>query len=148
VESLAAEGGAFRFYMTKIKSPSSAELKAVLGSADLVWSGIVRVVKDLVGPLNTEWRPAKTEFGRMCLLQHKKRTLLYLTPEKDKVRVAIILGERAYGLAMASSLPAAIKKMFSEARPYAEGRGIRFSASSPSDMSTIKTLVELKTTLK
>jgi hypothetical protein len=49
---------------------------------------------------------------------------------------------------MASSLPAAIKKMFSEARPYAEGRGIRFSVSSPSDMSTIKTLVELKTTLK
>lgn len=84
----------------------------------------------------------------MCLLQHMKRTLLYLTPEKDTVRVAIILGERAYGLAMASSLPAAIKKMFSEARPYAEGRGIRFSVSSPSDMSTIKTLVELKTTLK
>ena len=148
MESLTAEGGAFRFYMTKIKSPSSAELKAVLGSADLVWSGIVSVVKDLVGPLKTEWRPAKTEFGRMCLLQHNKRTLLYLTPEKDKVRVAIILGERAYGLAMASSLPAAIKKMFSEARPYAEGRGIRFSVSSPSDMSTIKTLVELKTTLK
>ena len=84
----------------------------------------------------------------MCLLQHKKRTLLYLTPEKEKVRVAIILGERAYDLAMASSLPAPIKKMFSEARPYAEGRGIRFSVNSPRDISTIKTLVELKTTPK
>ena len=133
---------------TKVKSPTNAELKAVLGSADALWSGIIRVVEDTVSPLNTEWKPAKTEFGRMCLLQHKKRTLLYLTPEKEKVRVAIILGERAYGLAMASSLPAAIKKMFSEARPYAEGRGIRFSVSSPSDISTIKTLVELKTTPK
>ena len=130
---------------TKVKSPTSTELKAVLGSADVVWSGIVRVVEEVVAPLNAEWKPSKTEFGRMCLLQHKKRTLLYLTPEKGKVRVAIILGERAYHLAMASSLPAAIKKLFSEARPYAEGRGIRFSVSSPSDISTVKMLVELKT---
>jgi hypothetical protein len=133
---------------TKVKSPTSAELKAVLGSADAVWSDIFRVVEDVVAPLNTEWKPSKTEFGRMCLLQHKKRTLLYLTPEQEKVTVAIILGERAYGLAMTSSLPAAIKKMFSEARPYAEGRGIRFSVNSPSDISTIKTLVQLKTTPK
>ena len=62
--------------------------------------------------------------------------------------MAIILGERACNLAMASSLPAAIKKMFSEARPYAEGRGIRFPASSLSDVSTIKKLLEIKTTPK
>ncbi len=84
----------------------------------------------------------------MCLLQHKKRTLLYLTPEKEEVRVAIVLGERAYGLAMASALPAAIKQMLSEARPYAEGRGIRFSVSSPGDIAAIKQLVEIKTTPK
>jgi hypothetical protein len=133
---------------TKAKSPTDAELKAALGSASALWSGIVHVVEDVVSPLDTEWKPSKAEFGRMCLLQHKKRTLLYLTPEKEKVRVAIVLGERAYGLAMASSLPAAIKKSFSEARPYAEGRGIRFSVSSPSDLSTIKKLVEIKTTPK
>ena len=132
----------------KIKSPTDAELKAALGSADALWSGIIRVVQDTVSPLDTEWKPSKTEFGRMCLLQHKKRTLLYMTPEKEKVRIAIVLGERAYGLAMTSSLPVAIKKMFSEAKPYAEGRGIRFSVSSLGDVSTIKKLVEIKTTPK
>ena len=133
---------------TKAKPPTDAELKATLGSADALWHGIFHVVEDTASPLDTEWKPSKTEFGRICLLQHKKRTLLYLTPEKEKVRVAIVLGERAYGLAMASSLPAAIKKMFSEARPYVEGRGIRFEASSPSDISTVKKLVEIKTTPK
>src|SRR5512138_84852 len=97
---------------TKVKSPTNSELNAVLGSAAVMWSDIMRVVENVVAPLNTEWKPSKTEFGRMCLVQHKRRTLLYLTPEKEKVTVAIILGERAYGLAMASSLPAAIKKMF------------------------------------
>ncbi|MCE5250550.1 DUF3788 family protein [bacterium] len=133
---------------TNVKSPTDAELKAVLGSADSLWSGIVHVVEDMVSPLNTEWKPSKTEFGRMCLLQYKKRTLLYLIPEQEKICVAIVLGERAYSLAMASSLPAAIKKMFSEARPYVEGRGIRFSVNSPGDISTIKKLVEIKITPK
>jgi hypothetical protein len=49
---------------------------------------------------------------------------------------------------MASSLPAAIKKMFTEARPYAEGRGIRFPVSSLSDIPVIAKLVEIKTTPK
>jgi hypothetical protein len=132
----------------KVKPPTDSELRAVLGSADVWWFGIVRVVEDAASPLDAEWKPSKTEFGRICLLQHKKRTLLYLTPEKGKVRVAIVLGERAYGLALASSLPAAIKKMFSEARPYAEGRGIRFAVSSSSDVSTVKKLVGIKTTPK
>ena len=132
----------------KFQSPTEAELKVALGSADSLWSGIVHAVEGLVSPLDTEWKPSKAEFGRICLLQHKKRTLLYLTPDKEKVTVAIVLGERAYGLAMTSSLPAAIKKMFSEAKPYAEGRGIRFSVSSPRDISTIKQLVQIKTTPK
>jgi hypothetical protein len=133
---------------TQVKSPTDAELKATLGSADALWSGIIHAVENAVSPLDTRWQASKSEFGRMCLLQHKKRTLLYLTPERENVRVAIVLGERAYGLAMASSLPAAIKKMFSEAKPYAEGRGIRFSATSPADIPTIKKLVEIKTTPK
>jgi hypothetical protein len=133
---------------TKAKSPTDAELKAVLGSASLVWSGIVHAVEEMFTPLDRQWRPSKTEFGRMCLLQHKKRTLLYITPDTEKVWIAIVLGERAYGRAMASSLPDAIKKMFSEARPYAEGRGIRFPVSSLSDIRTITKLVEIKTTPK
>ena len=107
---------------------------------------IINAVEEVISPLDMKWKPSKSEFGRLCLLQHKKRTLLYLTPEKEKVRVAIVLGERAYCLAMASSLPTAIKKMFSEAKPYAEGRGIRFSVSSATEISTIKKLAEIKIT--
>jgi hypothetical protein len=132
----------------KVKASSEAELRAVLGPAFALWSGILRVVEDACTPVDQVWKPSKAEFGRMCLLQHKKRTLLYLTPDKKKVWVAIVLGERALALAMASSLPAAIKKMFSQAQPYAEGRGIRFPVSSLNDIPVIAKLVEIKTTPK
>jgi len=133
---------------TKTKSPTEAELKAVLGSAGALWSGIVQSIEAKFAPLDRQWKPSKAAFGRLCLLQHKKRTLLYITPDQEKVWIAIVLGERAYGLAMASSLPAAIKKMFSEARPYAEGRGIRFPVSSLSDIPMITKLVEIKSQRK
>ena len=128
--------------------PTGSELSALLGSAAVLWSDIVHAVEETISPIDTVWKPSKAEFGRICLLQHKKRTLLYLTPEKEKVLVAIVLGERAFGLAMSSSLPATIKKMFAEARPYAEGRGIRFPVISQTDVPTIKKLVEIKTAPK
>lgn len=131
-----------------LKPPTDAELKTALGSAHSLWSGIIEAVEAGVSPLDALWKPSKSEFGRICLLQHKKRTLLYLTPDKNKITVAIVLGERAYNLALASSLPAAIKKMFSEAKPYAEGRGIRFAVKSSSDIPTIKKLVVIKNTPK
>jgi len=99
-------------------------------------------------PIEARWQPSKSDFGKICLLQHKKRTLVYLTPEKGAVRAAIVLGERAYALAMASSIPAAIKKMLADARPYAEGRGIRFPVSTIQEASVVAKLVEIKTTPK
>ncbi|MGP8201368.1 MAG: DUF3788 family protein [Limisphaerales bacterium] len=132
----------------KTQSPTDTEVKAFLGSAGDLWTGVIHAVEEKFVPLDQQWKPSKAGFGRMCLLQYKKRTLLYITPDKEKVWLAIVLGERAYGLAMASSLPIAIKKMFSEARPYAEGRRIRFPVSSLRDIPMIVNLVELKTTPK
>jgi hypothetical protein len=130
------------------KPPADAELETALGKAGAVWSGIIGAIEEKFAPLDKTWKPSKLGFGRLCLLQYKKRTLLYLTPDKGQVLVAIVLGQRAYELAMAASLPAAIKKMFSDAKPYTEGRGIRFPVKSLSDVPIIAKLVEIKTTPK
>jgi hypothetical protein len=131
----------------KVYPPSEAELEAALGAALPLWHGIVQSVEATCSPLGQAWKPSKSDFGKMCLLQFKKRTLLYLTPDRDCVWIAIVLGERAFQLALASSLPAAIKNLFLTAKPYAEGRGIRFSIKSTEDLATVAKLVEIKTTL-
>ncbi|MDP1891466.1 MAG: DUF3788 family protein [Gemmatimonadaceae bacterium] len=122
--------------------------KTALGAADAMFTGIVRVVEELASPLDIEWKSSKIAFGHVCLLRHKKRTLLYLLPEKSSITVAIVLGERAYGLAMASTLSTAIKTSLSEARPYAEGRGIRVPVRTSRDFATIRKLVAIKLTPK
>jgi len=127
-----------------IKAPTNKELVDFLGPASALWTDILMAVEAIIAPMDLVWKPSKMEFGRMALLQHKKRTLLYLIPQKRKVLAAIVFGERAYGLAKASALPAAIKTLLAEAKPYSEGRGIRFPVSSVRDIPTITKLVEIK----
>jgi hypothetical protein len=127
------------------KPPGVSELDAVLGSASSIWNAIIEHAETTYVPLTQTWKPSKTEFGKMCLLQYKKRTLAYLTPDNGLAWVAVILGERAYQLAMASSLPDEIKKLLHEAKPYVEGRGIRFSVNSLNQLASVVTLLEVKT---
>ena len=130
------------------KPPSEAKLNSKLGSACAIWTEILRAVRDVSGPVELQWTPSKAAFGLACLVQSGKRTLLYLTPDQDKVWVAVILGERAYRIAMSSTLPAPIKRMFAEARPYAEGRGIRYPVESLRGVPAVAKLVAIKTTPK
>jgi hypothetical protein len=67
-----------------------------------------------------------------------------LTPEKDEIQVAVVLGERAAALAETSDLPQAIKTLIRETRPYAEGRGIRFAIQSAAEVPVVLELVKTK----
>ena len=128
------------------KAPSERALASELGTAQDLWKAIIAALTGKYGPIDLEWKPSKGDFGWMCLLKYKKRTLLYLTPERNSIRVAVVLGERAVGVALASRLPKAIKTMLQEAKPYTEGRGIRFPVSSPADLPVVEELVAIKTT--
>ena len=125
------------------KTPSSAELEAELGPAAPVWAAIVAAAQAVV-PCELEWRPAKTlAFGRYGVLRRKDRTLLYLLPQPGALEVRVMLGERAFGLAMDAKLPARIKKLARDAKVYPEGHYIPIIAGS-ADIPGIITLLECK----
>lgn len=129
----------------KTQAPSTDELASALGGAREAWNGIVASLAERFSPLDEEWKPSRSSFGRMCLLKHAKRTLLYLTPERETVIVAVVLGERAAETALASDLPESIRTLIREARPYAEGRGIRFPVASAAEVPLVARLVAIKT---
>jgi hypothetical protein len=121
-------------------------LAAQLGGAMAAWDAIVAAIEAAHGPVDQEWRSSKSDFGSMCLLRRGKKTLLYLTPGRQEVVVAVVLGERAVALALAADLPERVRTLLVEAKSYAEGRGIRFPVRSPSEAPVVAELVRLKTT--
>jgi hypothetical protein len=124
---------------------SPDDLAAELGpDAAVVWGEIIDGVARTAGGVSQEWKRSKSGFGWMCLLRRRNRTLLYLTPAQGRIRVAVVLGERAAALALESGLPEWLKELVREARPYAEGRGIRFRVESPADVALVRELVALK----
>jgi hypothetical protein len=131
-----------------VEPPTKKQLDAVLGEAAPVWPQILAAMKERCAPFEVEWRPAtKIAFDRYCILLRKERRLLYLIPKPGEVEVMVVLGERAFDLAMKSSLPVKFKKLASEAKNYAEGRFIRFAATL-ADVPHVVKMVELKLTPK
>jgi hypothetical protein len=124
------------------------ELKAALGASFVIWQQLAAELTTVFPGLRQEWKSSKLPFGAVCLLKQKDRTLLYLLPGQSTFEVSIVLGERAVAIALASDLPKEIKRMISEARPYTEGRGIRFVVQSPGQLADIQKLVVIKTTPK
>lgn len=139
---------AVRSAKQEVEEPSKAELHAALGKSTSAWPAIISGLEERYGSLELEWRPSKLAFGRMCLVRYKDRTLLYLIPMAGQLLAGVVLGERAYNIAQASRLRPAIKKMLSDAKPYAEGRGIRFVVKSNADVEQVMLLVECKMTPK
>jgi hypothetical protein len=132
--------------MPKSATPPHADaLSATLGPAEKIWDAVIKGVREDHAPLELEWRPSTSDFGLMCLLRQKKRTLLYMTPGAKSIVVGVVLGERAVEAALASQLPQDIKDLIHEARPYIEGRGIRFPVAKQKDVSTVLELVRIKT---
>jgi len=120
--------------------PTAAELHAALGKSTSVWPLLLSVLEEQYGTLTLHWRPSELAFGRLCLVRRGDRTLVYLMPMAGQLLVGVVLDEKAYGLAQASGLRPAIKQMLAEAKPTAEGRGIRFVVKTEADVAEVVTL--------
>jgi hypothetical protein len=123
-------------------------LREALGTAFPVWQQLFDALSKEFHPVSHEWKPTKLEFGGVCLLKQKERTLVYLLPGKLQFEVSVVLGDRAAALALASDLRAETKKLISEARVYAEGRGVRFFIRTRKDIESVVQLVRFKTAPK
>jgi hypothetical protein len=95
--------------------------------------------------VTAEWR-RYTKAGPWTLkVAEAKRTLFYLTPGDGEFTVTLILGERATAAALAAEdVPEVHKRALREARPYAEGRGIRVAVRDDGDLADVERLLEIK----
>ncbi len=131
-----------------VAAPTPAELATALGATAPIWHELVATLRADFPGLRPEWKPTKLAFGKVCLLRQKDRTLAYLIPRQGDFEVSVVLGERAVALALAEALPDTTKRLIAEARPYVEGRGIRFPVTKIGQVSIIRRLVACKTARK
>ena len=130
----------------KSRMPDDGMLAEVLGKSKELWDSILSHLAEQYPGVQSEWGFAGAKYGWSLRPRHKKRTILYLTPGRDRFTVSFALGERAVAAAEESTLPAAILDAIRGARRYVEGRGVRLEIQRRADLEAVRTLIEIKMT--
>ena len=130
----------------KSKKPDDGMLAEVLGKSKGLWDAILTHLAEQFPGVQNEWGFAGVKYGWSLRPKHKKRTILYLTPQRGLFLVSFALSEKAVAAAEESALPEDVLDAIRSARQYAEGRGVRIEVRQCRDVDTIKTLIEIKMT--
>ncbi|NOT93687.1 MAG: DUF3788 family protein [Ferruginibacter sp.] len=77
-------------------------------------------------------------------LKTKKRAIIYLLPKEKYFMAAFVFGPKALDKIMASNIDTAIKTELQNAKPYAEGRGIRIVVKNKKILKNISQLIDIK----
>jgi len=124
--------------------PDDRALKAALGPAFNLWTGIRTSIDAAHGPLTPEWKHYGAKSGWTLKLLRGKRNLFFMFPGKGFFTVAFLFGDRAVDAVGASDLPKSLIEELKGARRYAEGRGLRLDVRNKSAAGRVLKLVDIK----
>ena len=123
------------------RRPSEDQLQAVLGTAFASWVELLALVADYIEPVTSIW---KFNGGWSLRVLHKKRVILYMTPQQDRFLVSMALGERAVAAAHAAKLAGTLLTVIDGAPRYAEGRGVRIPVRGSRQLKALARLAQIK----
>jgi hypothetical protein len=131
-------------FVGKMEKPSPKELTEALGPAFVVWNEIVDRIGSELSVVDPEWKSYSPKYGWHLRLKLKKRNIIYLSPCDQRVRVSLILGDRAMKAARESKPSAKLIKVLNDAPRYPEGTGVVLMPKSSADVSSVIKLAAIK----
>ncbi|HET6170317.1 MAG TPA: DUF3788 family protein [Terracidiphilus sp.] len=123
--------------------PTASEIVSALGRNAGLWQEIIQFCAEQ-GVTESEWKSVSPKYGWSLRLKRKTRTIVYLGPCADCIRVAFVLGKRAVEAAQTSDLSTQMLAVIDKAPRYAEGTGVLLLAKRKADLDAVKTLVRIK----
>lgn len=131
-------------FMDKSHQPTQEELKNTLGNSYSIWEGLRTYLNEILKVPGEEWNFPGKKYGWSFRMKSKKRNIIYFLPREGFFKVAFVFGDKAVAEIDKSSVSEFIKKELSEARKYAEGRGIRIDVKDNAIINDIKELIFIK----
>jgi len=128
----------------KIPVPDQEMVQSAMGTTYPLWQEIRELVTEKYPNALEEWNYPGPKYGWSFRIRDKKRAILYLLPRNGYFMVAFVFGNAATEQVMMSSVAESIKKELSDARVYAEGRGIRIPVRDSSLLNDFRELISIK----
>lgn len=128
----------------KSQVPNEKLLASVLGRTLTYWLDLRDFVEAEFGAYTEQWNFSGPKYGWSLRLILKKRTIVYLIPQKGCFLAGFVLGEKAFAEVHCANLPHTVLDVIDAAPKYGEGRGFRLSVRTKKDLESIKTLTGIK----
>ena len=133
-----------KVFFEKETMPDEEMINEAIGSNYTHLQAIRQFIAEEIGDTNEEWKFYGKKLGWTLKKFYKKRNLLFIGIYKGYFKISFVFGERAAQNVYDSGITSALKKELSEARQYAEGRGISINVDNEGYLDDIKELVRIK----
>lgn len=131
-------------FIDKNIKPTDYDLEKGLGETFYIWKDLEDFTKKNYPTASCEWNFSGEKFGWSYRIKDNKRVLIYLLPRDKFFKTAFVFGQNATNQIMESDISESIKTELKQAKPYAEGRGIRIEIKDQSNFEDIQKLIKIK----
>jgi hypothetical protein len=135
-------------FTDKNREPGTTELREVLGTTWELWEQLRAYIMERYPAGMQEWNFPGLKYGWSFRIKDKKRAIIYLLPRESYFLAAFVFGDKAVARVQDSTIAPHIITELTNARKYAEGRGIRIPVRIAEDLQDIYCLVDIKLGLK
>lgn len=131
-------------FILKENKPTPKDLAGVLGRSFSLWQETEAFVKATYPAAITEWNFLSIKYGWNFRIKDKRRVIIYMQPQSKYFMASFVFGQKATDAIMKSGISDPIKLELTNAKVYAEGRGIRIEVKNKKIMNDLKELVKIK----
>ena len=128
----------------KAREPNDSMVEAALAEAMPLWNKLQSHVAQNYSGITFEWKMYSKKAGWSLVFRQAKRTLFYFVPCQNYFIIAFVLGERAVGAALASSISQKTRQEMSDADICAMGHSFYTYIKNEADLEDVKTLLKIK----
>ncbi len=130
-------------FQDKSIKPDEKSLKKALGIVFKNWQTIHKHVHTKYKDAIDDWNYPGVKYGWSFKIKDKKRAIVYLLPRDKYFKAAFVFGQKAAEEILKTNVSKEIKEELTNAKVYAEGRGIRINVDD-NNINDVLTLIDIK----
>jgi hypothetical protein len=128
--------------------PTAKIIFSHLGKSKPLWLALFQFIADAHPDFTQEWRYYRDGKRWLMKVQHKKKTVFWLSVMKGSFRTTFYVHEKAGKLVEDSTISEKLKNQYRNARSFGKLRGISVVYRNQNDVEFAKELIGIKMSIK
>jgi Protein of unknown function (DUF3788) len=132
----------------KSQFPTNQVVLSHLGKAKPLWAALFQYLAAEHPDFTQEWRYYNDGKSWLMKVQHKKKTVFWLSVLKDSFRTTFYVHEKAGKAVERSTISEELKDQYRSGKSFGKIRGVTVVYKNKKDVEFAKELVGIKTSIK